>query len=431
MKKKIVQRKNSKRSKAPTFLPLIIFALILIGSAIWYLRPRPATPIGINLVGSATGTVSLTLSPSTLNLAPNTESTLVLSIDAGTSHVTAAQVELTYDESKIGIPSITQGDFLTGSIGPSEVANGKISFTYVAPTTTEVIKGITGSGTLATIKIKPPVVGSSAIVFTEKTLILAGPEVNALSSAIDSTITVTSSEIIASADPSVSPSAPASIAPSAPATPEKPDKPTGLRSNCFDNGNKITLRWDSVSGISSYKIRMDQTSGSDDKSVDNITKTDYEFNIIPDQKYSWWVHSSKNGVDSVEAKISEVVCAKTIVAATPTPAPTITPKPTVRPTTKPTTTPISSPVIASPAAKTSTTTAKPIAITALPYTCPELCGDFVCNVGCGESFQNCKADCTINDFSTGDTTTEPPVTPKTFWEKIIDWISSVFVPKQK
>ena len=139
----------------------------MLGVIIWYSYPRPV-PVGINLVGSDTGTVTLALTPSSISLTPNIEATLTLSINAGTSHATAAQIELTYDAAKIGTPTITQGDFFTSSISSTTVENGKINFTYVAPTDSG---GITGSGTLATIKIKPPIVGTSSLPFTENTLV--------------------------------------------------------------------------------------------------------------------------------------------------------------------------------------------------------------------------------------------------------------------
>ncbi|EKD80639.1 MAG: hypothetical protein ACD_40C00045G0004, partial [uncultured bacterium] len=179
--------KKKKQKNNNFWRSLIILGVISLGVIIWYSWPRP-TPVNINLVGSETGTVTLSFSPSTLNLEPNTESTLTLSIAAGTSPVTVAQVELSYDATKIGIPTLTQGDFLTSSLGTSTVADGKINFTYVAPPTSGAI---TGSGTLATIKVKPTIVGSSSLAFTENTIILlAGNDTNALKSAGSATITV-------------------------------------------------------------------------------------------------------------------------------------------------------------------------------------------------------------------------------------------------
>lgn len=420
--KKIVPAKTRvlKKSKHANFLiPLIVLGVIVLGSAIYYTIPRP-TPVGINLVGNAAGTVDLSLSPSTVNLVPNQESTITLGISAGTSHATVAQVEIEYDSTKIGTPTVELGDFLSSAFIGIKTDNNKITFTAVAPTTSG---GITGSGTLATIKVKPATVGTSTLTFTQNTIVAVaetdGQNINSLKSAIDATITVVA--VTASADPSTpasaDPSTPASADPSVAASPSlspspspsapaaaKPAKPTGLRSNCYDGGNKITLRWDAVSGVDSYKVRMDQKDGSNDKSNDGIKATEYSYDIIAGQKYSWWVHSTKDGADSEEAKINEVVCDKAVATATPTPTPTV--KPTVKPTTKATATP------------KPTTTAK---VTATP-------------TSTATTQYTAKTNTTgsLNDIFADQNNVEnsSDVTPanKNIWQKFLEWLSSLFIP---
>jgi hypothetical protein len=143
--------------KAPQVtISYIVLGIIILGS--FFILPRPLPCI--NQVGNTAGTVTLTLTPTTLNLQPNIESTLTLSIAADTSHATAAQIELTYDAEKIGTPIITQGDFFTSSLGSTIVTNGKINFTYVAPTTS----GGIGSVRLLPLKL-PPIVGNSTRVY--------------------------------------------------------------------------------------------------------------------------------------------------------------------------------------------------------------------------------------------------------------------------
>ena len=136
----------NKKSKRPNLLRLfLILGIIMLGVIIWYSYPRPV-PVGINLVGSDTGTVTLALTPSSISLTPNIEATLTLSINAGTSHATAAQIELTYDAAKIGTPTITQGDFFTSSISSTTVENGKITVkddTVVAKAGTQLTKELT------------------------------------------------------------------------------------------------------------------------------------------------------------------------------------------------------------------------------------------------------------------------------------------------
>ena len=310
IKHKIIKTKKS-RSGANFFKPIIIVFLITIGVMVWYSLPRPV-PTTINVVGNPAGKVDLKLTPSTLDLVPNQEATITLEIAGGTSHITTAQVEIAYDAAKIGVPTVSFGTFLSSKLEDVKTDNNKIQFTLVAPFTEG---GVTGSGVLATIQIKPLVAGSSALSFTEGTTILATEDggTNILKSVTNASIEVksptTSPSPSPSASPSLSPSpSPSSSpSPSAPNSPQKPNKPTGLRSNCFDGGNKITLRWDSVTGVTTYKVRLDQKDGSGDISKDDVKGTEFEAGIKPDQKYAWWVHAVKDGVDSEEAKINKLV----------------------------------------------------------------------------------------------------------------------------
>ncbi len=323
---------------------LLAIGIISIFTALYYLIPKKQST-EIFVVGSESGTVDLTITPSTVQTLPNVVSTFTISIDAGLSHATSAEVEIDYDSDKIGIPIITKGDYFPVVVTEATTDNNKIKFTFSTEDATDSAK--TGAGILATIKINPTVVGTSTLSFTENTQIsTTESQTNSLKTVTNAAVTITS----ASADPS----APASTAPTSSPAPQKPAKPTGLRSNCYDGGTKITLRWDSVAGASSYKVRMDQKDGNSDISVDNITKNEYEAGIKPDQKYSWWVHSSKNGVDSEEAKINEVVCAKP--ASSPTPTPTATPKAAMKATAKATPKPTSTPK------SNATTTPKPFSI---------------------------------------------------------------------
>lgn len=292
-------------------MPLIILATITFGVMVWYSLPAKQ-PTAINLVGESSGTVTFSFDPSSLTLKPGQESTLTLNIDTTTSHVTGAQIDLMYDKSKLGTPVVTLGNFLPNTLSQVKVDDKTISFVVAAPPDSG---GKIGHGPLAIIKIKPPKEGVSTLQFSEMNAAFGiGSQSNLLKEARDLEIKVVA--------------------------PAKPSKPTGLRSNCFAGGKKITLRWDSVTDVTSYKVRLNQIDGNDDKSFDNIGDTDHEFDLIPGQKYSWWVHSTKDGLDSDEARIEEVICQAELSTPTPTPSPT--PKPTVKPTLKPTVKPAAS-----------------------------------------------------------------------------------------
>jgi hypothetical protein len=360
MKKKSPKTKKILKKPSSFYLILGLSIIMVIGSLAFIKTKRSFAPIDINQVGVTSGVVDLTLTPATSQVEPGGELILTLTANPGTYQVGDITVELTYDQTKVGTPILTQGSYLADKMGTPSVAGGKINFEYVAPTS-----GLaTGSGTVATIKLFPQGSGSTAIAFTDKTeVVVVDPATNStvpsnmLKSAGSATITIGTAA--ASASPST--------------TPARPAKPTGLRHNCFDGGNKITLRWDAVSGVDSYKLRLDQKDGTGDKSIDGLKVTEGETAIIPDQKYSWWVHSSKDGVDSEEAKIDEIICAKsatsTTTVSTPSPTPTPTPKSTVKPTIK--TTP--KPSVKS-SAKPSPSTASTITASIIPIESPRSIG---------------------------------------------------------
>jgi hypothetical protein len=393
--------KKKKRKQSLFLKPLVILGIIIIGTFIWYTRPRPV-PIGINLIGSESGTVSLSFTPNPLIMTSGASSPLILNINAGASHVTAVQVELSYDESKLGTPTVVLSQFLPSVIAPLQVGGGKISFTVGTPPGSE---GVTAGGTLATITFNPILVGDATLSFTDKTEAwVTESETNALKSANTGALQVitppaspspsTSADPSATASPSLSPSS----SPSAP-TAEKPAKPTGLRSNCYDNGSKITLRWDAVSGVDSYKVRMDQKDGNDDKSNDGIKATEYNYTVIAGQKYSWWVHSVKAGADSEEVKIDEVICEKSNTSAT-TATPTATPAATVKATAIP---------------KATTTTKATVTPT------PSSTTQYVVKQNTG-SLNDIFGDPDAVEESEGN----DAETKLTFWQKLVNWLASIF-----
>lgn len=297
-----------------------------MGVVIWYSIPREQN-LSINQIIEESGTVDLKLDPAAESILPDTDLSLKLLASTPTSAISSARVELAYSPS-CGTPELTVGTLLTNiEIAPT-VADGLINFTYNRDTTSTPDPA--QEPLIAAIMISPTSPGICELDFTPNNVItLVDSETNDARTLSGSVVTIAQLEpsTPASADPTLSPST----------TPQKPPKPTGLRSNCFDNGTKITLRWDAVSGATSYKVRLDQKDGAADKSTDNLTKTEHNYDLIPDQKYSWWVHATRNGVDSEEARIAEVVCAKSNTSSpTPSPSPKSTPNPTLKPTPKPT-----------------------------------------------------------------------------------------------
>lgn len=190
-------KKHSKKIKiAPITLVLGSSLLLIISYRFFAPAFRPQST-DINQVDNATGGVTLTLTPTSSNIKPGEDVTLTLTANAGDLKVTYTKVELTYDAAKLGTPVVTLGDFLTNSFADPIIGNGKIILEVAAPASSG---GKTGSGTLATIKVKPTVVDNSTVSITANTTVSAidttGIAIsgNSLKSATDAHIIATSIE---------------------------------------------------------------------------------------------------------------------------------------------------------------------------------------------------------------------------------------------
>lgn len=162
------------KKKTPNFysakylLPIVVVIGIIAVSLGLYgygLLPRFAR-IGINQVSNASGETVLTFSPSSVSAKVGSESTLTLNANAGTLRLGVVRVELTYDQSKLGTPTVDLGTFLANPLSSPKIDNGKISFSVAAAPDSG---GVTGSGVIATIKFKPTSTGSSNLIFTTRT----------------------------------------------------------------------------------------------------------------------------------------------------------------------------------------------------------------------------------------------------------------------
>src|SRR3989344_2150429 len=181
-----------------------ILLLAVIGLGVWYYSSTKGTLPQIAQVSHQAGSVNLKLEPATVTVAVNTETTINMTINTTTAKVSAAAVELAYNPAKLQVTSVTAGDFLTIVLVQSTIANGKINFTLAAPPDSG---GKQGSGTLATIKVKPLTTGSSTLTFTGNTQVaVIGSNTNELKSAADATISTPGASPSPSPTPSLSPS---------------------------------------------------------------------------------------------------------------------------------------------------------------------------------------------------------------------------------
>ncbi|MBT7912361.1 hypothetical protein HN588_00470 [Candidatus Bathyarchaeota archaeon] len=205
----------------------LVFALVF---GIGYISYRPAIIPRIAQVSHPTGTVKLTLSPSTLNTNPNSTQVITLTADSGGSNVSAIQAELEYDPTTLTVNSVTQGDFLANSLSTAKIENGRVKFAYAAPPDSG---GINGSGTLATISITTSSTNSRLSFTTETQAATTQSKTNALLSAIDANIVV-DPESPDSPIPSSSPtpqSSPTVASINSTSTQETPDYPDSQNSD--------------------------------------------------------------------------------------------------------------------------------------------------------------------------------------------------------
>lgn len=218
-------RKTKKKSLPKSRLPIFlgILAILFVGYYTYRTVFRPQ-PIDINQVTGGSGSVTLALTPANSTQNANTTRELTLTINAGSGHVSGAQVEITFDSTKCVTPVVSQGSFLTGTpLVPASVANGKISFTYIAPPASG---GVTGSGTLATITTGPKN-ATCRLTFTSNTEVYVTENAtNSLASASDATINLPG----ASVTPTPSPTATPRVSPTATphTTPSASNKPAKL-----------------------------------------------------------------------------------------------------------------------------------------------------------------------------------------------------------
>ncbi len=334
---------------------------VVASAGITWFTSRPATTPRVAVVTGGSGTVVLSLSgPASVNAGDGAD--LAVTADAGGSHVSAIQSELTYSDA-CGVPSVTQGTFLPNTLAGASVTGGKITFTYAAPPSSG---GVTGSGTLATIHVAPT--GNCTLSFTSGTqAAVTESNANALKSASDATVTIASASTPASASPSESPSAPPSEAPSAPPSvpPSTPPTPASAPSaptfqqSCQNGNPNLSFTWTGDAGSGGYTVGI-ATSNSHGtyytKPVSQGQSTDLTnfvgqsgdvsgkvFTFSLNTAYYAWVSNGKNSADSTFT----VKDCNAAASASSTPAPTATPKPTATPTQRPTAKPSPTPTATS------------------------------------------------------------------------------------
>jgi hypothetical protein len=171
-RKSSLSRSRSKR-KLPLTPIIIIAGIIIFGVVVLSSGVFRAQPISINEVAIAAkvpSTVILSLVAPSSYLAPNQEVDINVQIATGKAKVTAVQANLLYDPTKLSVISVTPSNLLPAVLAKANISDGKVSFIYGA---TPSSGGYDGTGTLATLKVKPLVATTSSISFAAQTQVSA------------------------------------------------------------------------------------------------------------------------------------------------------------------------------------------------------------------------------------------------------------------
>ncbi len=159
------KNKNTKVAISISVIGLLLFLLLSVSlpfrNALFKtLFPKP--------VSKAAG-VDFTINPQQVTVAPG--GTFTVNVDMNTNNflVSAAEVHLTFDPTKISVQSLQLGTMLPVALVPATIANGEVSFTVGAQPTTPA----TGSGTLATITFQAVSASTSTVSFANTTQVAA------------------------------------------------------------------------------------------------------------------------------------------------------------------------------------------------------------------------------------------------------------------
>lgn len=176
---------SANNKKIRTLVVLFVLAILIIGLIVSLKLASTSQEIRKK---AATSGVSLGLNPSTINNTASGETFSVgVTIDTGDDTVSAAELHLTYDQTKLEAQSISAGSYLPVVLSTGQVGGGNASI-ILGSQPTEPKKG---SGILATISFKTLTPSISNIDFASSTQVAAiGKTGNVLQSANDAQVII-------------------------------------------------------------------------------------------------------------------------------------------------------------------------------------------------------------------------------------------------
>ena len=269
--------------------------------------------------------------------------TLNITVNTHLHKLTAAQLELTFDNTLFDYVSFTPGIALNEIIVPGIAFGNKIYLTLgtkpvlvnPGPPPVYEIHPFTGTAALAILKLKAKlnVAGTGQITFNPQTTSGTGTIILGLDSGntnIVGDLIGTSLQIEASISPT--PSLSKSPTPSC----TLPAAVSGLQPSTIactsSNPYPVTFKWNPVSEATSYYLRIDDTSNGwvtcgsgtpnpGDYCILDIASTFYSKSLPANKTYRWWVSAvnSCQTEGALSAKISLSIPGVTSSCPTPTP----------------------------------------------------------------------------------------------------------------
>lgn len=145
---------------------------------------------------ASTAGVRLALIPAQITASANMEYTVVITINTGEEMVSAADLQLFFDPTKLEVQSISQGDFLPVVLVQGKVVNDTASMTLGS----QPGEPKKGSGVLASLKIKS-LGQTTGITFSNATQVAAIGKTGNVVEQMESTTITVNSEIVATPTP--------------------------------------------------------------------------------------------------------------------------------------------------------------------------------------------------------------------------------------
>jgi hypothetical protein len=162
-------------------LVLSIGAIIMYGNGSQDIRKR-----------AGSSGVILKFSPATATITSGDSISVGITVSTGTNLITAADVALTWDTTKLQATAITGGPFLTEVLTPAKITDGAATITLgLKKTGDQLEKPKKGAGILATVTFRAIGTGKTVIKFTNATQVAAiGKTIDAVTEKSTSSITV-------------------------------------------------------------------------------------------------------------------------------------------------------------------------------------------------------------------------------------------------